>query len=217
MGFRGAPPSFRWTTPEERPLERPTPIRRPRLIPLAAGLAIGLSAAAGAFAQAPAANPVPASKAPAAKPAAAPAAPDPATLTIAREVVGQMQGDRATTLAGMAAPMAGLMQGMGIREPDRAQTIVREAVLPLLTTHYDALLDIQARSFASVLTKEDLQAIGTFYATPAGRRLAAAQPQLAQAQMTGTTQWMQGLMPEMQTKIVQIIKAKGWGPGDKAQ
>jgi len=26
---------------------------------------------------------------------------------------------------------------------------------------------------------------------------------------------MQALMPEMQTKIMQVIKAHGWGPGDK--
>jgi hypothetical protein len=171
-----------------------------------AGLALVLSAASGAFAQA---APRPAA------PAAAPATADPATLKTAREVVGQMQGDRATTLAAMAAPMAGMMQGMGIREPDRAQAIVREAVLPLLTAHYDELLDIQARSFASVLSRDDLQAIGAFYASPAGRRLAAAQPQLAQAQMTGTTQWMQGLMPEIQAKIGQLVKTNGWGPGDK--
>ncbi|MCJ2080663.1 DUF2059 domain-containing protein [Methylobacterium sp. J-090] len=172
-----------------------------RIAPIVAGLSLCLTLSSPAPAQpaAPAAQPV----------------SDPATLKVAREVVAQMQGDRTTTLNAMAAPMAGMMQQMGIKEADRAQIIVREAVLPLLTAHYDELLDIQARSFAGVLGKEDLQAIGTFYGSPAGRRLAAAQPQLAQAQMTGTTQWMQGLMPEMQTKIVQIIKARGWGPGDK--
>jgi hypothetical protein len=183
------------------------PTTRSRFIPLAAGLALCLPAVSGALGQ---------TAATAARPAAPAAAQDPATLKIAREVVGQMQGDRATTLNAMASPMAGMMQQMGIREPDRAQVIVRDVVLPLLTAHYDDLLDIQARSFASVLTKEDLQAIGTFYASPAGRRLAAAQPQLAQAQLTGTTQWMQALMPEMQAKIVQLIKANGWAQ-DKAK
>ncbi|KAB1072655.1 DUF2059 domain-containing protein [Methylobacterium planeticum] len=141
------------------------------------------------------------------------AAPDAAAVTAARDVVTQMQGDRTNTLNGMAAPMVGMMQQMGIKEPDRARTLVQEVILPMLTAHYDELLDIQARSFASVLAKDDLQAIGAFYASPAGRRLAAAQPQLAQAQMTGMTQWMGGMMPEMQTKISQAIKAHGWGPG----
>ncbi|WP_244474281.1 DUF2059 domain-containing protein [Methylobacterium sp. Leaf87] len=172
---------------------------------IVAGLALCTSLANGAYAQA----------APSPDKPSASATQDPATLKVAREVVAQMQGDRVTTLNAMAAPMAGMMQQMGVREPERAQVIVREAVLPMLTAHYDELLDLQARSFATVLSKDDLQAVGAFYASPAGRRLAAAQPQLAQAQMTGTTQWMQALMPEMQTKIMQVIKAHGWGPGDK--
>lgn len=170
------------------------------------GICLSLSLSCGAFAQA---------APPAGKPAAA--APDADTLKAAREVVTQMQGDRATTLNAMAAPMTGMMQQMGIREPDRAQTLVQEVLLPMLGAHYDELLDIQARSFASVLGKEDLQAVSAFYASPAGRRLAAAQPQLAQAQMTGVSQWMAGMMPEMQTKIAQAIKAHGWAAGGKAR
>jgi uncharacterized protein len=127
----------------------------------------------------------------------------------------QMQGDRTATLSAMAAPMAGMMPQLGVKEPDRAQVLVEEVVMPILTARYDALIDIQARSYASVLGKDDLQAIGTFYASPAGKRLAAAQPQLAQAQMAGMTQWMGGLMPEMQAKIQQVIKDRGWGPGGK--
>ncbi|WP_245930707.1 DUF2059 domain-containing protein [Methylobacterium radiodurans] len=143
--------------------------------------------------------------------------PDPATLKAAREVVTQMQGDRTTTLNSMSGPMVAMMQQMGIKEQDRAQVLVQEVVLPMLTARYDDLLDIQARSFAGVLSKEDLQAIGAFYGTPAGKRLAAAQPQLAQAQLTGMTQWMGQMMPEMQTKLTQAIKAHGWGPGGKAK
>lgn len=117
----------------------------------------------------------------------------------------------------MSGPMVGMMQQMGIKEQDRAQVLVQEVVLPMLTARFDDLLDIQARSFAGVLSKEDLQAIGAFYATPAGKRLAAAQPQLAQAQLTGTTQWMGQMMPEMQAKLAQAIKTHGWGPGGKAK
>ncbi|WP_298961912.1 DUF2059 domain-containing protein [uncultured Methylobacterium sp.] len=150
-------------------------------------------------------------------PAPSVVAPDAATLKAARDVVAAMQGDRTTTLNSMSGPMVGLMQQMGIKEPDRAQTLVQEVVVPMLTARYDDLLDMQARSFASVLGKDDLQAIGTFYASPAGRRLAAAQPQLAQAQMTGMTQWMGQMMPEMQAKLTQAIKTHGWGPGGKAK
>lgn len=143
--------------------------------------------------------------------------PDPTTLKAAKDLVMQMQGERTTVLASMAAPMVGLVQQMGIKEPDRAQVLVQEVVMPVLTAHYDELLDIQARGFATALPKEDLQAIGTFYASPAGRRLVAAQPQLAQAQMTGVSQWMQSVTPEMQGKLVQAIQAHGWSAGSPAK
>ncbi|KQP29839.1 hypothetical protein ASF49_14220 [Methylobacterium sp. Leaf104] len=149
-----------------------------------------------------------------AQPAPAPTAPtavsDPATLKAAREVVMQMQGDRTALLSAIAAPMVGMMQQIGIKQQDQAQVLVQEVVMPTLTAHYDELLDIQARSFASVLGKDDLQAIATFYATPAGKRLVTAQPQLAQAQLAGTQQWMQSVMPEMQGKLAKAIQAHGW-------
>ncbi|SFM88432.1 hypothetical protein SAMN05192568_10713 [Methylobacterium pseudosasicola] len=128
-----------------------------------------------------------------------------------------MQGDRTATLSAMAAPMVGMMQQIGIKEPDKAQVLVQEVVMPTLIAHYDELLDIQARGFATILGQDDLQAISTFYATPAGKRLAAAQPQLAQIQLAGLQQWMQSVGPEMQGKIVKAVQAHGWVIGGPAK
>ena len=140
-----------------------------------------------------------------------PAAIDPAVLTAARDAVAKMQGDRATVLQSMSAPMAGLVAQMGVREPDRAQVLVNEVIVPTLSAHYDELLDLQARSYVSVLSADDLRAIVAFYNSTAGRNLAAAQPKLAQAQITGMTQWMTGIAPEMQTKLSASIQKHGWG------
>lgn len=148
-----------------------------------------------------------------ARPPAAAGMPDAAAMKAAREVVAKMQGDRATVLASMSGPMVGLVQQMGIREPDRAQVLVQEVLLPVMTAHYDDLLDVQARSFATVLSGPDLQSVSAFYDTPAGRSLAKAQPQLAQAQLTGMTQWMGALVPEIQTKLAQAVKTHGWDKG----
>lgn len=139
-------------------------------------------------------------------------APDAATLDAAKAVVAKMQGDRAAALTAMSGPMVGLVQQMGVKEPDRAQVLVQEVLVPVMTAHYDDLLAMQARSFATVLSKADLLALGAFYDTPAGRNFAAAQPRLAQAQLTGVTQWMGSIAPEMQTKLAQTMKARGWGP-----
>ena len=181
-----------------------------RLATLLIGLGLALPGAALAQ-PAPTAAPNAASK------AAPAAAPDPALLKVARETVAQMQGDRTATLSSMAAPMVGMMQQIGIKEPDKAQVLVQEVVMPTLAAHYDELLDIQARGFATVLGKDDLQAIAAFYATPAGKRLAAAQPQLAQIQLAGMQQWMQAVAPDMQGKLVKAVQDHGWGPGGPAK
>lgn len=138
------------------------------------------------------------------------AAQEAATLAAAREVVTKMQPDRATLLASMAAPMVPLVQQMGVREADKAQVLVQEVILPTLTANYDKLLDSQARSYASVLSVADLKAVAAFYETPAGRTFVTAQPRLAQAQLASTTAWMQGIAPELQTKLQAAIKAHGW-------
>ena len=106
-------------------------------------------------------------------------APSPDTLKVARELVAKTAGDKTTTLQAMGGPLVGMMQQMGIRQPDRAQAIVQEGVMPLLNEHYDELLDVQAKSYAAVLSVSDMQAAIAFYNTPAGQSLIRAQPQLA--------------------------------------
>lgn len=63
---------------------------------------------------------------------------------------------------------------------------------------------------SQALSEPELRAISAFYDTAAGKALVKAQPQLAQAQLAGMTQWMGGLAPEIQTKTAQAIKAHGW-------
>lgn len=138
------------------------------------------------------------------------AAPDEKAVAAARVVVAKMQGDKTAVLQSMSAPMSAMLAQIGIREPEKAQVIVNEVVLPTLTAHYDQLIDMQARSYAGVLSASDLAAISAFYDTPAGRNFATAQPRLAQAQLTGITQWMGALAPEMQTKIVAAVQKHGW-------
>lgn len=142
---------------------------------------------------------------------------DPDRLAAAREVIAAAQGDRKQVLAAMRTPMTGMMQQMiASRDPkaaERAPILVDEVVMPMLLEHYDELLSVQALSFAAVLSIDDLKAVAAFYQTPAGRNLVKAQPQLAQAQLTGMKQWMATLMPEMQRKVMDAAKTHGWLPG----
>lgn len=140
-----------------------------------------------------------------------PAPSDPAALAAARDVVSRMQGDRAAVLQAMSAPLSALILQMGVKEADRAQILTNEVIVPTLAAHLDELLDIQARAYAATLPVADLQAAATFYGSPAGRNFAAAQPKLAQAQLTGMTQWMGRIAPEIQTKLTEVIANRGWG------
>ncbi|MCP1560410.1 UNVERIFIED_ORG: hypothetical protein M2438_004511 [Methylobacterium sp. SuP10 SLI 274] len=153
---------------------------------------------------------VPASAQAPAQPAAPVVTADPERLAAAREVVAAAQGDRAAVLAAMKAPMAGVMQQMGLTDPKKAQVMVDEVVMPTLSENYDDLLAIQALSFASVLSKEDLKAVAGFYATPAGKNLVKAQPQLSQAMLTGMQQWMGTLLPQLKEKVEKAAAAHGW-------
>ena len=153
---------------------------------------------------------------PAPKPAPA-AAPDPTLLKVARETVAQMRGDRSATIGSRAAPVIGMMQQIGIEVPDKAQVLVQEVVMPTPTAHYDELLVIQARGFATVLNKDELQAIAAFHVPPAGKRFAAVQPPLARIQRAGMQQWMQSVMPAMRGKPTTAIQAHGWPPGKPAK
>ncbi len=135
---------------------------------------------------------------------------DPERLAAAREVVAAAQGDRAAVIEAMKAPMTGVMQQMGLTDPKRAEVMVNEVVLPTLSENYDDLLAIQALSFASVLSKDDLKAVAAFYATPAGRNLVKAQPHLSQAMLTGMQQWMGTLLPQIKEKVGKAAQAHGW-------
>ena len=122
-------------------------------------------------------------------------APDPQTLDLARQLVTKTSGERDQTLAGISGPMAGFMQQMGVSDPTKARQLVDEAIMPLLRDHYSELLDIQAKSYAQALTPDDLKATLAFYNTQAGQDLIKAQPMLAQARVTGMTQWIGALQP----------------------
>ena len=141
------------------------------------------------------------------------AAPSAEGLRLARELATKTEGDRASMLQSLGGPLVGMMQQMGVPQADRAQVLVQEVVLPILSSRYDDLLAIQAKSYASVLSVDDMKGALAFYNTPAGQNLIRAQPQLAQLKLTGMTQWIGALQPELQTRIQQTLKARGWDKG----
>ena len=149
----------------------------------------------------------------AAGPAAAQTAPSPAALALARQLVAKVEPDPQQTVAAMSGPMVGMIQQMGVQQPDRAQAVVQEAVMPVLSEHMDSLIDQSARNYAQVLTEDDLKATIAFYDTKAGQDMIRAQPTLARLRVQGVTEWMGTLQPEIQTRIAAMMKQHGWDKG----
>jgi hypothetical protein len=142
-------------------------------------------------------------------PAAAQTAPNPESVTLAREMLAKMSGDPAVTIRELAGPMVGMLQQMGIQDPEQARALVAEVIIPVITSHYGALEESWAKGYASVLSVDDMKAAIAFYGSPAGQSLVAAGPKLARVKMITLTQWMAGLAPEIQQKVEQAIKAHG--------
>lgn len=147
-----------------------------------------------------------------AMPAAA-QAPSAEGLALAKQLVAKVDPSPQQTIAAMAGPMVGMVQQMGVTQPDRAQALVQEAMLPVLGEHVSDLTDMSAQAYAQVLSVDDLKAVLAFYNTKAGADLIAAQPQLAQLRVQNLTQWMGKMQPELQSKIQAVAKAHGWDKG----
>ena len=134
----------------------------------------------------------------------------PEALALAKQLVAKIEPNPQQTVAQLGGSMVGLMQQMGIKDPEQAKTLVQEALLPLLSEHIGELVDRSAANYAETLSMDDLKATIAFYDTKAGQDLINAQPVLAQRRVQSLTAWMGGLQPEMQTKVAAVMKQHGW-------
>ena len=134
-------------------------------------------------------------------------------MALAKQLIAKIEPNPQQTINQLGGSMVGMMQQMGIKDPEQAKVIVQEALLPLLSEHIGGLTDRSAAAYAETISVEDLKAIIAFYDTKAGQDLIKAQPVLAQRRVQGMTAWMGEMQPEMQTKITAVIKQHGWDKG----
>jgi hypothetical protein len=138
---------------------------------------------------------------------------DPQTLALARTLVAKTNTGDIVSLGWLGFPMARLMGQMGIVKPDQSKAVMHEVILPVLTQHKDALADIQARTYAAIMTPDDLKAAIAFYSTPAGQHLIAIHAPLLQLNLAAVTQLLETLKPEIQQKAQATLKSHGWTNG----
>lgn len=139
--------------------------------------------------------------------------PSPEALALARQLVAETDTGDIATLGWLSLPMGRLMHDLAIVKPEQSKAIMHDAIIPVLTRHAAELRDIQAKTFAAVLTMDDLKGAVAFYATPAGKALVAIHGPLLQLNLAGVTAWLETLKPEIQAKLDEVQKAHGWGKG----
>jgi mannose/fructose/N-acetylgalactosamine-specific phosphotransferase system component IIC len=159
------------------------------------------ASAAPAYCQAPAT--------PGATPAAAPATPSPEALALAQTLVVKSGTGRMSAMSGLTLPMARVMHELAVGQ-EHSNVVIHEAIMPTIEDHDDDLTEIQAQSYATILSLDDMKAAIAFYESQAGKDLVRAHPQIMMANMGGLNALFQKLMPEFKTKTDEVLKNHGW-------
>lgn len=141
---------------------------------------------------------------------APPPAPSAEALSLAHTMIKALGQDGPATMNGMMLPISDILKQIGVSGPEQGKAVYREAIMPVLMNHPDVFSDIQAQSYATVLSVDDMKAIIAFYQTPAGKDLVRARSRVFQADSAAVANYLPSLMPEMQAKAAEVFKAHGW-------
>ena len=139
--------------------------------------------------------------------------PSPEALALAQKLVAETDNGDIATQGWLSFPLGRLMRSLAIVEPEQSKAVMHEAVIPVLTQHRAELNEIQAKTFAAVLTLDDLKAAVAFYATPAGKALVSIHGPMLALKLPAVTAWLETLKPEITAKVTASQQAHGWAKG----
>jgi hypothetical protein len=142
-------------------------------------------------------------------------APQPSAdaIRLARSLVEASGAGGMAAMNGIALPLPQILTEIGVTKQEQRRVVVHEAIMPTLNEHSDDLTDIQIRSYASLLSIDDLKAAIAFYDSPAGKDLVKYKFKLIQANMAGGFSLIATLKPEIEAKAQDVRKAHGWSKG----
>ena len=138
------------------------------------------------------------------------APPSAESIALARTLALAADTGGIATMNGLALPIPRLMTEMGITDRTHFSLVVHEDVMPVLNDHSDRLTDIQAASYAALLTPADLKAAIAFYQSPTGQKLVKLRFKLLQTNMEQADALVQKLKPAITVKVQDTLKAHGW-------
>ncbi len=91
-----------------------------------------------------------------------------------------------------------------------AQQAVNEIMMPEILAHLPEMTDLAVEVYAAQFAAEELHGLRDFYATPLGRRLLAAQPQIAQQMFQIGSAWGQRTAQAALIKHAEELRKRGF-------
>jgi hypothetical protein len=137
-------------------------------------------------------------------------APSAQALSLARTLVTETQAGGAWTMNGIQFPAATIAKDVGAEGREQIKTVMSEAFFPTMFNHFDDLTEIQVKSYATVLSIDDMKAAIEFFGSPAGKDLIRLKSQIMRTNATRTYMLMGTITAELQASIKSTAKAHGW-------
>jgi hypothetical protein len=143
-----------------------------------------------------------------------PGAPSAEALALARTVVEASGAGGMNTMSGLDLPVGKLRRELGATTPPQVKAVMTEAVFPTLFDHTDELTNLQVKSYATLLSVDDMKAIIAFYNSPAGKDMLRARAAIGQTNMTRAFKLVNSLNMDFRANVKIVAKAHGWPTND---
>jgi uncharacterized protein len=138
------------------------------------------------------------------------AAPSPVSLAAAKELLSALGSDK--QLEAMIPMMMQNMRQLILQQKPAAQKELDEAFKVLeakFSARRSELIDEVAVAYAGMVPIEDMKAMTAFFASPAGKRFVALQPDLMRMSMAVGQRWGEKLGREVEIELRQELKKRG--------
>jgi len=145
------------------------------------------------------------------------APPSPEAVSLARTLVDKSSDGDVAALNFLGPPMVGLLTELGFVRPEQFKTVVDEVIIPVLKQHQPELNEIQAQSYAALLSVDDMKGAIAFYDSAAGRDLVRIHAPRLAMNLAGVSQLLETLKPQIEARANETLKAHGWSKGGAAE
>ncbi|MFN3398926.1 MAG: DUF2059 domain-containing protein [Ferrovibrio sp.] len=133
---------------------------------------------------------------------------NPAALTEARKIV-EVLGAIKTFEQSFNGSVSDILARMNPGKEAEARKVAEDILLPELKSLLPVIAEEYAKLYAQVFSADELRAMGEFYATPVGKRIAEKSPVYAQQSMALSQGVAMGQLQAILMKNAEKVRARG--------